>query len=288
MRRVVLILCVVLLPSAAHGIVLQISVNGDPDPADSEILLGPGQTITLDVHSPSGHSGGPEDDVYWFLEVERAYGTITGGVPMDPEWPVEPCPPGPLADQTAEDICENGIYGAIFTYFGQSIPPGVYIDDITYWADDIGCGLSGDAVVTLITTQDFASYTVQDTLVIHQQGQDCLKATAPEYADWVARGKPDCWCCRYQCRGDIDCIQTGPFPVGIPDLTLFRLAFNQVVLPPGGECADLDHVPIGPFRCGISDLQIFKKWFNQIEVPCCDLDGDCILTPADKYNCWTG
>jgi hypothetical protein len=76
MRRVVLILCVVLLPSAAHGIVLEISVNGDPDPVDSEIYLLPSEELILDIHCPSG----VDQDVYWFLVVGAEYGTITGGV----------------------------------------------------------------------------------------------------------------------------------------------------------------------------------------------------------------
>ncbi|MHC4155896.1 MAG: hypothetical protein ACYST6_13360 [Planctomycetota bacterium] len=163
-------------------------------------------------------------------------------------------------------------------------PPGTYVDEIIYHAEDVG-----DGVIRLYTTPDFVELTLQDTIMVHQNGAfECLKSSAPEYDRWVGYGKPDCWCCRRQCRGDIDCITTGPFPVALPDLILFKAAFNQVVLPdPPGVCADLDHGNIGPFPCGIPDLQIFKSWFNQVVVPCCDLDGDCILTPADKYNFWT-
>ena len=282
MKKLLVLMLMLGLATSVNAMVLQISVNGDPDPADSEILLGPGQTMTLDIHSPTGHSGGGEDDVYWFLEVEREYGTITGGVPMDPQWPVGPCPPGPLADQTAEDICENGIYGAIVSYFGQPIPPGVYIDQILYWADDIGCGLTGDAVVTLITTQDFASFTVQDTLIIHQRGQDCLSDTAPEYTAWVAWGRPDCWCYPRQCRGDADGCGTGPFWVAIPDLAGFKECYNRVDIPPECICYDLDHAQTGPFRVAVPDLTIFKAYFNQIVVPPCDQPP--IYT--GPYNCW--
>ncbi len=120
---------------------------------------------------------------------------------------------------------------------------------------------------------------------------ECLKPTASEYADWAAWGKPDCWCCQRQCRGDADCLKQGPYWVGSWDLNLFRLAFNktdaQLVLVPNGICADFNHSKQGPYRVGSFDLAIFRTWFNMINVPCCDLDGDCILTPADKYNFWT-
>jgi hypothetical protein len=111
----------------------------------------------------------------------------------------------------------------------------------------------------------------------------CLMMTAPEYADWVSLGQPDCWCYQRQCRGDIDGIQTGPFHVGIPDLGFFKAAFNRFVLPPGGECADLDHGTTGPFRVAIPDLGIFKTYFNQFVVPPCDQPP--IYT--GPYNFWT-
>jgi hypothetical protein len=112
----------------------------------------------------------------------------------------------------------------------------------------------------------------------------CLDSTATEYEDWVTFGSPDCWCYRKQCRGDIDGMQTGPFPVAIPDLTLFKAAFNQVVIPdPPGVCADLDHLQTGPFRCGIPDLTIFKTYFNNVVVPQCD-EPPIYTGP---YNLWT-
>jgi hypothetical protein len=112
---------------------------------------------------------------------------------------------------------------------------------------------------------------------------DCLSTIAPEYAAWVSLGKPLCWCYRRQCRGDIDGIQTGPFHVAIPDLTLFKQCFNQFVLPPGCECADLDHLQTGPFRVAIPDLTIFKTYFNQFVVPQCDQ----IPIYTGPYNFWT-
>jgi hypothetical protein len=112
---------------------------------------------------------------------------------------------------------------------------------------------------------------------------DCLSVSSAEYADWVSLGKPDCWCYRRQCRGDIDGVPTGPFHVAIPDLTLFKPCFNQFVLPPGCECADLDHMQTGPFRVAIPDLTIFKEYFNNFVVPQCDQPP----VYTGPYNYWT-
>ncbi|MHC4498587.1 MAG: DUF7901 domain-containing protein, partial [Planctomycetota bacterium] len=76
---------------------------------------------------------------------------------------------------------------------------------------------SGDWVWEELYDQNEAS---EDMSFILFTEPDCLSMTAPEYADWVALGKPDCWCYRWQCRGDIDGIQTGPFHVAIPDLAI--------------------------------------------------------------------
>jgi hypothetical protein len=112
---------------------------------------------------------------------------------------------------------------------------------------------------------------------------DCLNITATEYADWILWGRPKCWCYPWQCRGDIDGKQTGPFHVAIPDLGLFKPCFNRVVLPPGCICADLDHMQTGPFRVAIPDLAIFKTYFNQFVVPQCDQPP----VYTGPYNYWT-
>jgi len=110
---------------------------------------------------------------------------------------------------------------------------------------------------------------------------ECMKATHPAYNDWLAWGKPDCWCYARQCRGDINGLKHGPFWVQVIDLDLFKDAFNKidVALPPWGICADLDHNKYGPFRVKVLDLDIFKTYFNKPEsqVPECD---------KTHYNFW--
>ncbi|NIP24717.1 MAG: hypothetical protein GWN67_29290 [Phycisphaerae bacterium] len=118
---------------------------------------------------------------------------------------------------------------------------------------------------------------------------ECLNKNAVGYADWTAWSRPDCWCYQRQCRGDIDGIKTGPFWVAIPDLNIFRSAFNkfdtQLVTIPNGICADLDHIKTGPFRVAIPDLNIFRAYFNKttLLVPTCDQPP----IYSGPYNFWT-
>jgi hypothetical protein len=110
---------------------------------------------------------------------------------------------------------------------------------------------------------------------------ECMKDTAPEFPEWEQWGKPLCWCYARQCRGDADGIKTGPFWVAIPDLNMFRAAFNKsdLVLENvvNGICSDADHIKTGPFRVAIPDLNIFRAYFNkpELSVPEC---------PMDNYN----
>jgi hypothetical protein len=115
---------------------------------------------------------------------------------------------------------------------------------------------------------------------------DCLSTSAPEYSDWVAWGKPNCWCYARQCRGNIKGFKYGPFWVAVYDLDLFKAAFNKTdaQLPPGAVCADLNHVKHGPFRVQVLDLDIFKTYFDKIESLVPECDQPPIYT--GPYNFW--
>jgi hypothetical protein len=108
-------------------------------------------------------------------------------------------------------------------------------------------------------------------------GLGCLRCTAPEYPDWVAWGKPVCWCYPYQCRGDIDGRSALGKRVTLADLNLFKRAFNQsemwIKLVPNGICADFNHRSSLGKRVTLADLNEFKKYFNVAEssIPPCDM-----------------
>lgn len=73
---------------------------------------------------------------------------------------------------------------------------------------------------------------------------ECIKPEWSTYNDWVALGKPDCWCWPYQCDGDAD---------GATQLALkYRIYGNDLALvvenwkrkindPLLNPCADIDH-----------------------------------------------
>jgi hypothetical protein len=108
---------------------------------------------------------------------------------------------------------------------------------------------------------------------------DCLiggNAHAGEKADWDAWGKPDCWCYRKQCRGDINGQKTGPFDVqllDLQDLAAAYLKFDAVLATiPNGICADVDHRKVGPYRVQLLDLQQLATYYIKFPamVPQCD------------------
>ena len=118
---------------------------------------------------------------------------------------------------------------------------------------------------------------------------ECLADDAREYNDWVEWDRPDCWCYPYQCRGDTDGKPNLLYPVAIPDLALFKAAFNKtdpvLATIPKGICCDFDHQKTLLYRVAIPDLGILKQYFNNVQqqVPACDQPP--IYT--GPYNFWT-
>jgi len=269
----------------AQGMDLEISVNGDLDPCDYEVVLQPGETAVLNIHSTDGYAGW-SDEVYFWLIVDTNFGTITGGEVT----PAAPPDTFVYDDPRVQGMCfppDDGIWGAISDFGGGTYPPGIYIDAIEFH-----CAAEGAATINLYSTPDFVNVTLEDTVII-QQTTDCVNSDAPFYTEWEGGpnyfwSKPDCWCFQRQCRGDMDGIKNGPFWVAIQDLNIYRMSYGKTdpFLTQQTICADLDHIRTGPFRVAIPDLNIFRLYFNKFEsqVPVCpmDWDGD----GDDDYNYW--
>ena len=113
-------------------------------------------------------------------------------------------------------------------------------------------------------------------------------ADASEYADWVAWGKPNCWCYQYQCRGDINGKKNFGVRVQLLDLQALAAAFNKndaaLAAIPNGICADVNHKKNFGVRVQLLDLQELAKYFNKpdAQVPSCDA---APLTTG-PYNYW--
>ena len=108
-------------------------------------------------------------------------------------------------------------------------------------------------------------------------GECFSSAAGQKYTDWVAWGKPDCWCFKKQCNGDINGSSFIGKPVTTADLNTFKATFNQIdsVVQgvAGGICADLNHAAFIGKRVTTADLNTFKTYFNVAEasVPLCPL-----------------
>ncbi|NIP27380.1 MAG: hypothetical protein GWN67_21265 [Phycisphaerae bacterium] len=128
-----------------------------------------------------------------------------------------------------------------------------------------------------VVTVNYPAGCVSIDIVIPEE--ECMKTSCPEYIDWEAWGKPDCWCYSKQCRGDADGCGTGPFSVAIPELFGLRECLNRIYMPPECICYDFDHIKTGPFRIAIPDLNIFRIYFNKPDLLVPECDKSC-------YNFW--
>jgi len=108
---------------------------------------------------------------------------------------------------------------------------------------------------------------------------ECFPSTYSTYNDWVALGKPACWCTRYQCDGDADGKDSGgltKYRVFTEDLNLivanWKKKINDPILDP---CADIDHKDSGgltKYRVFTGDLNILITNWKKKDT---ELSGNC-------------
>jgi len=129
---------------------------------------------------------------------------------------------------------------------------------------------------------------------------ECFPSSNPKYADWVAFGKPDCWCYARQCHGDADGLKqgsvvTGYMYVSTNDLIALAAAWQikeppkglGIVSLPGGICSDFDHgqqgsVVTGYMRVSTNDLIILANNWQIKEAPKGPgIPGDCVPVPVE-------
>jgi hypothetical protein len=96
----------------------------------------------------------------------------------------------------------------------------------------------------------------------------CLPCSYTTYNDWLALGKPDCWCWPYQCDGDADG-KTSGFPLNFRiftgDLRIIVNNWKKKIIDPSLDpCADIDHKDSGfplRYRVFTADLaKIVSNW----------------------------
>lgn len=130
---------------------------------------------------------------------------------------------------------------------------------------------------------------------------NCLvggNAGPAEYSDWVSWNYPDCWCYKYQCRGDADGKQEySTYWVLMVDLDALAVAIGktdaQLALIPNGICTDFDHRnEYSTYRVLMNDLAILAEYIGGTSIPDCDqadpsnpIYPDVVYT--GPYNFWT-
>jgi hypothetical protein len=87
---------------------------------------------------------------------------------------------------------------------------------------------------------------------------ECMDSGNAGYDEWLAEGKPNCWCYEFNCRGDADGIKVGDNWVNSADVTILRAALFQDPLPVGGICAEFDRIKVGDNRVNAADVTVIR------------------------------
>jgi hypothetical protein len=169
---------------------------------------------------------------------------------------------------------------------------GVVTDATGNYTGTVSYGWSG--TVTPSKTQwTFSPVNrVYSSITSNQTGQnytgtalECLASTDPGYTAWKNTwSKPNCWCYRKQCKGDINGTPYLNKRVTQADNDILKAAYNktdaQLALVTNGICADLNHTAYLSKRVTQADNDILKVWYNVVDasVPECD---------STNINFWT-
>ena len=132
---------------------------------------------------------------------------------------------------------------------------------------------------------------------------DCFPSCHEDYLEWIAVGKPQCWCNPRQCHGDADGNmegneQIGYYYVGLLDMSILTMAWMVKELPkgpgissvPGGICADFAHDLEGNsqtsfYRVGPSDLNILiESWMVKEPPKGAGVPANCLECPCQPTS----
>jgi hypothetical protein len=152
----------------------------------------------------------------------------------------------------------------------------------------------GGVVLTNPEVAATVDLTQATNIAVGGGGTDVFPASHPDYAEWLAVGKPDCWAYPRQCHGDADGLQsgsakTGFYYVGPSDLNILMAGW-QVKEPPDGPgiasiqngiCADFARdqggsAKTGFYRVGPTDLnRLVENWLVKEPPDGPGVPGDC-------------
>ncbi len=147
MKKLLVLACLLCISAFAPA-ALQISVEGDPDPVDSEITIYPSDMLNLGIYGDGVPVG---QALYWLMMVDETMGALFYDDGYIHPYVYYPNPyPG-----------YSWVGGAIDGIV--PIPPGQLVDGIEFH-----CEAQGDAIVALYSSADTVYWELADTVIIHQ------------------------------------------------------------------------------------------------------------------------
>jgi hypothetical protein len=166
MMKKLLALILVLGIASAASAGLQLSVNGNPDPVDSEIILLPSDEVILDIWTDADI--GLLELGNWAMLVVQGPGSISGGIGLRDGYSVI----GPVPGTEGYTVPGAGVVGTYLGAFsGNPVAGDTLYDEFLFHCDG-----PGDVIIELWaledvdpgTADDFQPTTMMDSLVIHQ------------------------------------------------------------------------------------------------------------------------
>ena len=162
MKKLLILVFVLGMASLASAAMnLQISVGGDTSVSVTSVAVC--GNLTLDITNTDNFVE-PDDLCYFGLIVKSGPGTISGGIVTAAASSATFFFTDPDDQATlAAYLGGAGIYGLIASWTTGTYDGGKYFDSINYRCDGPGA-----VWVWLITTPDFETYTVIDSLIVNQ------------------------------------------------------------------------------------------------------------------------
>jgi len=154
--------------------------------------------------------------------------------------------------------------------------------DVCFSEDELRGGIVNIQGGTEVLANDGACFPITDG--------ECFPACHPDYAEWLAVGKPVSWCFPKQCYGDADGMdqsfgRTDMVSVGSNDVTLLLTGYNDIVyVDPTVDpwiAADFDHADqsfgrTDLVRVGSVDVTVLLASYNDLAAT---VASDCLDCP---------
>ena len=160
MKKLLVLMLVLGLASVANA-TLQISINGDKEPIDSEITIMVSDHLELDIWTDA--MIGPYQSMTWMLVCYTTCGDISGGVPLIDAMKVNGLTTA-FPDVIPPDG-EEGVWGLVLNVSMLPIEAGTVLAD----SFDFHCLGEGDCVIELWDAPDgLPASILYDSVTIHQ------------------------------------------------------------------------------------------------------------------------